>query len=403
MFLVHLWNYFRGYVILLVSGKSVERFINICSKRQILLWDIVRVNESSATMKASLRGFRLMRPAAKKSGCRVHIQKRKGLPFTFSRLKKRKGFKVGFFLFIALLVFSTSIIWDIQIKGCKPEMIPQVMKVLNMEKIGRGSFKMGLNPKEIASEIRLKVDGIAWVGVEIKGVMLYVSIEDSIDVPPLIKNNESFDIVAERDGLITQMEVFAGKALVKEGETVKKDQTLITGKLESQSPEFGTRDVHALGRIIARTWYESSLPVSMEYTQRLRTGKTHEVSYLRFLDGKLRVPGTEPTFELYEVTTYDKTLSGPFGLNLPIGLTIEKSFEIMERQVTLTLDEALSIAEERAREDLAKRIPPDSKVVDEKVKHVTGENNQTYVQVVLECEEDIAGLKPKENNKAQGE
>lgn len=394
MFLVHLWNYIRGYVILLVTGNSVERFINICSKRQILLWDIVRVDERSATMKASLRGFRLMRPAARKSGCRVHIQKRKGLPFAFSRLKKRKGFKVGFFICITLLTLSTSVIWDIQIKGCKPEMIPQVMNVLNMEKIGRGSFKMGLNPKEIASKIRLGVDGIAWVGVEIKGVMLYVNIEDSVEAPPIINENESYDIVAKRDGLIIQMEVLAGKALVKEGDTVKKDQLLITGKLESVNPEFGTRNVHAQGRVIARTWYESSLLVSMEYTQRLRTGKTHQTTYLRFLDGKLRLPGTKPAFELYEVTTYDKTLSGPFGVSLPIGLTIEKSFEIMERQVPLTFDEALSIAEERAREELAKRIPPDSKVVDEKIHHFTGENNQTYVQVVLECEEDIASLVP---------
>jgi similar to stage IV sporulation protein len=394
MFLVHLWNYIRGYVILLVTGNSVERFINICSKRQILLWDIVRVTDRSATMKASLRGFRLMRPAAKKSGCRVRIQKRKGLPFAFSRFKKRKGFKVGFFLFITLLTLSTSIIWDIQINGCKPEMIPQVMNVLNMEKIGRGSFKMGLNPKAIASKIRLSVDGIAWVGVEIKGVMLYVNIEDSIDAPPLIKNNQAFDIVAERDGLIVQMEVYAGKALVRKGDTVKKDQVLVTGRLESMYPEFGTRDVHAMGRIIARTWYESSLPVSMEYTQRLRTGKTHQVTYLRFLDGKIRLPGAAPAFDLYEVTTYDKTLTGPFGVSLPIGLTIEKSFEIMERQVPLTFDEALAIAEEKAREELAKRIPPDSRVVDEKVHHYTGENNQTYVQVVVECEEDIAGLRP---------
>lgn len=403
MFLVHLWNYIRGYVIIMVAGKSIERFINICSKRQILLWDIARVNQESALMKASIRGFKLMRPAAKKSGCRVHIRNKKGLPFAFRRFNKRKGFKVGLLVFITLLALSTSVIWDIEYQCDKPEIVAQVMNVLNMEKIGRGSFKMGLNPKEIASKIALKVDGIAWVGVEIKGVKLYVSIEDSIKAPVLLKNNDYFDIVAERDGLITHMEVLAGKALVKVGETVKKGQVLVSGKLEAKFPEFGTRDVHALGRMIARTWYEASLPVSMEYTQRLRTGKTHDTTYLRFLDGKLKLPGGAPPFEIYEVVTYDKSLSGPFGLNLPVGLTIEKSFEIMEKQVDLTMEEALSIAEERARQELADRIPPDAKVVDEKVRHVTGENDQAYVQIVLECEEDIAGLVPVDKNNVQGE
>ncbi|MCX7774363.1 MAG: sporulation protein YqfD, partial [Clostridia bacterium] len=238
----------------MVTGKSIERFINICSKRQILLWDIVRKDDQSATMKASLRGFRLMRPAAKKSGCRVHILKRCGLPFLLGRFKKRKGFKIGIILCLSLLLLSTSIIWDIEITGCKPEMMPQVLNVLKMEKIGRGSFKMGLNPKKIASRIVMQVDDIAWVGVEVKGVKLYVTVKSSISKPDIVKNNETFNIIAERDGLVTQMEVLAGNALVKEGDTVKKGQVLVSGKLQSQNPEFGTRDVHALGRVKARTW-----------------------------------------------------------------------------------------------------------------------------------------------------
>ena len=117
----------------------------------------------------------------------------------------------------------------------------------------------------------LQVDGIAWAGVELKGVRLIVTIEDGITAPRLIKNNQAFNIVAERDGLITQMEVYAGTALVKKGDTVKEGQILVSGRLHSQRPElgdFGTKDVHALGRIIARTWYECSLPVSMEYIKR---------------------------------------------------------------------------------------------------------------------------------------
>ena len=161
MFLVHLWNYIRGYVIIIVTGKSIERFINICSKRQILLWDIFRSDMDCAIMKASLRGFRLMRPAAKKSGCRVHIKKKCGVPFLLYRFKRRKGFKTGLLIFASLLVLSMSIIWDIEIIGCESEMISKVMNVLNVDNIGRGSFKMKLNPKDIASKIALNVDQIA--------------------------------------------------------------------------------------------------------------------------------------------------------------------------------------------------------------------------------------------------
>lgn len=341
-------------------------------------------------MKVSLRGFRLMRPAAKKSSCRVHIQKKCGLPFCLHRLKKRKGFKVGLLLFAALLILSTSIIWDIKIICNQPEMIPQVLNVLEVESIGRGSFKMGLDPKKIASQIALEVEGLAWVGVEVKGVMLCVTIKDSIAAPVLIKNNESFNIIAQRDGFITQMDVYAGNALVKEGDTVKKGQVLVSGRLQSKNPEFGTRDVHALGKVVARTWYESSLPVSMVYTQRLKTQKTYDTVYLRFLDGKLKL-GSNPPYEIYETQTVDKFLT-LFGLKLPIGLTVETSFEIMERQVDLTLEEAIAVAVETAKNDLDQRMPDDCIVVDEIVKQVNSENGTIYIQVVVECEEDIAGL-----------
>ena len=236
------------------------------------------------------------------------------------------------------------------------------------------------------------MDGLAWVGVEIKGVKLYVTVKDSIEPPVLIKNNEKFNIVAERDGIITHMEVYAGNTLVKKGDTVKKGQVLVSGRLESKNPDFGTRDVHALGKIIARTWYESSLPVSMVYTQRLKTEKSHDTVYLRIFDQKIKLGG-EPPFEMYETQTVDKFLS-PFGIRLPIGLTVETSFEIMERQIDLTMDEAISVAIDTAKKDLEARLPDDCVVVDEKIKQVTGDNGTVYIQVVVECEEDIAGLVP---------
>ena len=394
MFLVHLWNYIRGYVIIIVTGKSVERFINICSKRQILLWDIVRVDAESATMKASLRGFRLMRPAAKKSGCRVHIKEKCGLPFFLYRFKRRKGFKLGLLIFAALLILSASIIWDIEIIGCKPEMIPQVMNVLNVDNIGRGSFKMRLNPKNIATKLALNIDGIAWAGVEIKGVKLFITIKDSIDAPVLIKNNESFNIVAERDGLIKSMEIYAGNPLAKEGETVKKGQVLVSGRLESKNPEFGSRDIHALGKIIARTWYENSQPVSMVHTKRLKTGEIHETVYLRFLDSRLKISGGDVPYEMFETVTVEKPITGPFGLKLPIGLTVEKNSEIIEKQVDLTLEEALAVTTETIKNDLMKMLPKDCRIVDEIVKQYNGDNDKVYIQVVFECEEDIAGLVP---------
>ena len=58
------------------------------------------------------------------------------------------------------------------------------------------------------------------------------------------------------------------------------------------------------------------------------------------------------------------------------------------------MDEAIAVAVETAKEELRKLMPEDCIVIDEIVKHYDGENNTKYIQVVFECEEDIAGLEP---------
>jgi len=393
MFLVHLWNYIRGYVIIIAKG-GVERFINICARRQILLWDIARKDSDSAVMKASLKGFMMMRPAARKSGCRIRIVKKCGLPFFFGRFRKRRGFKAGLVFFAILMVLFTSMIWEIEIKGCGEDTAQRIMKVLEDRNIGKGSFKAGLNPRRIAADILMNVDDVAWAGVYIQGVKMTISVQGVTPPPEVVDESRHCNLVAERDGLITKIEVLAGAPKVREGDTVKKGQLLVSGMLESQNPEFGVRYVHALGRITARTWYDTRVPVAYEYTKRIRTGRTHENTYIRILGMKIGLPGNRKAFEIYDSISYDKTVTGPFNMEIPVGLTVEKLYEVTEKKVRLTAEEAEALALEKARLALSRELSPDCRVLDERVNVFRDEAGGEWLQLVVECEEDIAGREP---------
>jgi similar to stage IV sporulation protein len=393
MFLVHLWNYIRGYVIIIVKGRSIERFINICARRQILLWDIMRRDSSSAVMKASLKGFAMMRVAARKSGCRVHITKRCGLPFFFGHFRKRKGFKAGLIIFAIMMFLLTSMIWDIEIEGCGADIAGKIEEALASGHIRKGMFKFGLNPNAIARNVLMSVDGIAWAGVQIKGVKLTVTIRPSVP-RPVMRGDEACNVVAERDGIVTSIEVLAGSAKVKEGDTVRKGQVLVSGRIESKTPEFGAKDIHALGRVIARTWYDIRIPIVDEYTRRERTGKTLEKKYIRLLNWKLKLPGGRNKFEIYDTDSHDKTIAGPFNIRLPIGVTVETIYEVNETVVRLSPEEAKAMAIEKARRDLTRMLPEDCRVVDEKINLEGNDAEGMYIELIFECEEDIGGLEP---------
>ena len=41
-----MWILFKGYVIIKVEGVDIEKFINICAHRQLVLLDVVRGNNN---------------------------------------------------------------------------------------------------------------------------------------------------------------------------------------------------------------------------------------------------------------------------------------------------------------------------------------------------------------------
>ena len=88
MFLA-LWYYLHGYVMITVSGFSVERFVNMATFRGIYLWNI-QPKGSCVQMNVSTKGYFLLEECAEKTGCQYNIICRCGLPALLKKYKKRK-------------------------------------------------------------------------------------------------------------------------------------------------------------------------------------------------------------------------------------------------------------------------------------------------------------------------
>ena len=79
-----------GYVLFTGHGGFPERFLNLCVKYHIPLWDLQSHGESFSG-KTSARAYKRIRPVAYRSGVRVRIAEKHGLPFFSARNKKRVG------------------------------------------------------------------------------------------------------------------------------------------------------------------------------------------------------------------------------------------------------------------------------------------------------------------------
>jgi similar to stage IV sporulation protein len=389
MFLIRLWHYLKGYVIIIVTGNCVERFINICTRRQILLWDVEQITPGSVRMKISINGFKKSRTAARKSQCRVRIQSKKGLPYTLTVYRKRRGFLAGILVFAILVYLMASIIWSIDIKGNSVVGTGAIIEQINDMGIYRGTLKRRINPKLIADTLMLKNSELSWVGVEIKGTRLIISVREGVEPPVVIPVDKPCHIIAERDGIVTSVKAKNGLALVKEGDTIIKGQILISGNIESIRPEFGVKQVHAIGEVVARTWYEVKKEVPAKEIVRKRTGNEWSKTSIYFLDFKIPLPSGKNPFVLFESSIFDKAPVIGKKFRLPFGVTIHRFFELYEEDRVLDHDQAVEIARNSAEIELRNMVSADAEVVDKQMRLIAEENTE-YLIVTLECVEDIA-------------
>ena len=104
-----MFRYLQGYLKIRVWGYSPERFMNLCGSRGIMLWDITR-READYLMYISLSGFFRLRPIVRKTGTRVAVLERCGLPFLIRRMRKRKVFVMGLPACLAFLIIMSRFI-----------------------------------------------------------------------------------------------------------------------------------------------------------------------------------------------------------------------------------------------------------------------------------------------------
>ena len=224
-------QHYTGYVRVRLTGRSPERFFNLCRSSKILLWNIACEKEEYRFFLL-LPDFYRIRPFARKAGVRVRIQEKLGLPFFLYRNRKRKLFAVGAASFFLLLFVLSHFIWNISFSGNL--LFTDDMLTGQLREIGvcYGMPKRGVDCDRIEEELRSRCSRIVWVSAHVSGTRLQIRIRENetADGIPL-REGSPRNLVAETAGTVVSILVRAGKAVVQPGDEVKKGQILVEGML----------------------------------------------------------------------------------------------------------------------------------------------------------------------------
>lgn len=215
MFFKILINYILGYVNIEVEGFYIERFINMCISKRIFLWNMNRKKSSIMSVSIGIEDFKKIKEVSKKSGCKIKINEKKGLPFLFNRYKKRKIFIVMLFITFFVICILSNFIWNIEIEGLSEINSNEIYKTLENNGLKIGSNKKNIDTKEIVNNIRLEREDIAWIGIDIKGTNAKITVVEATKKPDIINEDEYCNIIANKKGVITKINALNGTPMVK--------------------------------------------------------------------------------------------------------------------------------------------------------------------------------------------
>lgn len=198
-------NYILGYIRVSVEGFYIERFINMCTNNNVLIWNLKRKENIKLYLNTSIKNFKNLVKIAKKTKCKIKIENRKGIPFLLNKYRKRKIF-LGLLLILSVFIFISSMyIWNIELKVEDEKEIPGIEEDLKEAGLRIGIKKSNINTKDIINTIRLKRTDIAWMGIEETGTNIIIKIVKADDKPQLIEADEYCSIVAKKTGIITKI------------------------------------------------------------------------------------------------------------------------------------------------------------------------------------------------------
>ena len=379
-------NYITGYLRISIEGYYIERFINICRKENIPVWNIKKEKEIRLAFNIKIKDFKKICKIAKTTKCKLKIKKKKGFPFILNRYRKRKIFAIFLILVIILIGMSSNYVWNIEVIEENGNNLENIMQNLNQSGLVVGKRKSELNTKEVINKVRLERNDIAWMGIELKGTNAIVKVVKSDEKPDIIDENEYCSIVADKAGIITKISAQDGTANVKVGDTINEGETLINGWVEGKYT--GIRYVHAKGEIQAKVWYTKHKFIEYNTTEKRETGEQEEKYAIKFNNFKINLGKGVSKFEIYDTIETENKFKIFSDFYLPISIVKTTNKEIENIQKKYNKEEAKTLGIKELEEELNDEIENKDNIVNKNIN--TYENkNGLDVYVTYEVLENI--------------
>ena len=347
--MLELIQYLKGYVCIRVWGYSPERFMNLCSNHNIFLWNIENHGEYY-TMCITVKGFRRLKGIVRKTGTKVVIQKRCGLPFFVPRMKRRKIFLIGLVGSLLFWMWMSTFIWAVDLHGNYSVSEDIFMDFLKENNIYVGMKREAVNIEELEKKIRQDFPIVTWTSAKIDGTRLEIQIkENEVDIGGMesdektgnTENTNTYgsDLVAEADGTIVSMVTRKGVPQVAVGAEIKKGDVLVVGSVPVYNEDATVKKYQyyeADADIYIRRVVQKTEELPLTYEEKVYTGEEKNEWLLGVMNKDVFLRLGKVKYEHYDKVTDKKQVKLLDNFYLPIyyGSSVNREYVVTDNIYT---------------------------------------------------------------------
>lgn len=373
-------RFIYGYVVIRVSGSRPGTFVNKLVRGGINVWGI-RSHEGDIICRIRLSDAAYVLQMSRGSSCRVHIIKKRGVPFIVYKNKRRGGLAVGAAAAALVFYLLSLTIWNIDI--CEFDTMSRTAALETLRRVGfyegvRGEFD---SLKRMQTTALLEFGNLSWITLNADGSFGEVNATEKLMTETT--DNAPANVKARCDGHILRVDPYAGVPAVSAGDGVVKGNLLIGGIVETEN---GIKAVRADGAVIAQTHSTEIIRIP----RRMEVKTFADVPVTRYSCRLLGVvfPLTIAEADRESLSFIKESQAAYRGQRASVSLITQELYGVTD--ITLNVDEAAAdkILYDKMllREMFRYR---DKEIIDRHIER--SENSDEYIyEIQYTCIEDIA-------------
>lgn len=372
-----------------LQGLGAEKQLTALQAMGYTLYDIRRADVRTVEFGYARKDGESIRAYLRHRGFICTVLPPRGTAKKLADFKRLYPLTVLSLVMLLLLSLSMQFIWRVEINGAGAY-IGEVRAFLQEENIRAGQLMESVDLKFLAEKLTYRLPKVAWVRASFKGLTLSIDVTQGVPMPPIETEGGNGSIVAARDGVIENIQVYAGTAAVKSGDTVKKGDVLIYG-YERGSNEL-LIPVRARGKAIARAYVKASASVSSASYQTYRTGNTASQLYFH-LQGFSFTLSDAPSFLTSEYESAYVPLCGAW---LPLLLERRTVHETYLEPVSSDESALKADVARLSLQNLALLLAKNDEIIDKWLDYSMIEGGIILATATAEVRTDVALFSPDE-------